>query len=151
MVSCGFRLYRPIYYRSIAGIEVANPILNVESVRSIFIPALSEQGSESLSNIITIKGTQWSTAIALTTEDRPGRRKKGSAFCTQLMTSYLPRFILLIFTGGGWAGTSDFMDPATGIAAVFGVQVVPRPLYDAESYGLWDQLERLTYSGLHMD
>jgi len=67
---------------SLAGIKIANPILKVESVRSIFIPALSKQGSKSLSKSIMLDGIQWSTALALTTRDWPNRRKKGSAFCT---------------------------------------------------------------------
>jgi len=51
-------------------------------------------------------------------------------------------------TGGGWAGTKHFMDPTTGIAVVFGAQVVPSPQYDAEVYEVFDQLEKLTYAGL---
>ena len=54
----------------------------------------------------------------------------------------------LSMTGGGWVGTQGFLDPVTGIAAVFGVQVIPRPIFDLESYGIWDQLEKLTYAGL---
>ena len=51
-------------------------------------------------------------------------------------------------TGGGWAGTKHFMDPTTGIAVVFGAQVVPSPQYDAEVYEVFDQLAKLTYAGL---
>ena len=133
--------------RSTAGIEVANPILNVETARSIFIPALSEQASESLSTLIMINDTQWSNAVAITTKDWPEGRKKGSAFCTQII---LPSTfdLNLSMTGGGWAGTQGFIDPVTGIATVFGVQVIPRPAFDAESYGLWHRLEKLTYAGL---
>jgi hypothetical protein len=65
----------------LAGIEVANPILTVESVRGIFIPALPEQGSKSLSDFMMLDGTQWSTALALATRDGDNGRKKGSAFC----------------------------------------------------------------------
>jgi hypothetical protein len=73
---------------STAGIEVASPILKVESVRSLFTPALSEQASETLSNFIMMNGIQWSTALALTSTDYTEGRKKGSAFCTQ--SSYIP-------------------------------------------------------------
>jgi len=62
---------------------VANPILKPETARSIFVPALTEIGSKSLSNFIMAKGMQWPTALALTTLDWPKRRKKGSAFCKQ--------------------------------------------------------------------
>jgi len=40
------------------------------------------------------------------------------------------------------------MDPATGIAAVFGTQVIPRSFYDAEAFDLWERLEELAYTGL---
>lgn len=40
------------------------------------------------------------------------------------------------------------MDPTTGIAVVFGTQIVPSPLCDAEVYGVFDRLEKLTYAGL---
>lgn len=116
-----------------AGIEVANPILTVESVRGIFIPALPEQGSKSLSDFMMLDGTQWSTALALATRDGDNGRKKGSAFW------------------GGWAGTQHFMDPATGIAVVFGMQVVPRSLFDMEVWKVWGQLEKLTYAGVQHD
>jgi hypothetical protein len=133
---------------STAGVEVANPILKAESVRSIFTPALTEQGSNSLSDFIMTKGSQWSTALALATTDWPQQRKKGTAWCTQT-SSYHPHLILLIYiTGGGWAGTRHLMDPATGIAAVFGSQIVPRSRFDAEIVELWGRLEGLVYAGL---
>lgn len=48
--------------------------------------------------------------------------------------------------GYGWAGTYYFMDPATGIAVVYGTQVVPTT--DIEVVALWDRLERALYAGL---
>lgn len=38
------------------------------------------------------------------------------------------------------------MDPATGIAVVYGTQVVPTT--DIEVVALWDRLERALYAGL---
>jgi len=49
-------------------------------------------------------------------------------------------------TGGGWAGTVHFIDPTTGIALVFGVQVAPPP--DLTSLQLMMQAEGLVYAGL---
>jgi hypothetical protein len=43
------------------------------------------------------------------------------------------------------------MDPATGIAVVFGTQVVPRSLFDMEVWKVWGQLEKLTYAGVQHD
>ena len=47
--------------------------------------------------------------------------------------------------GGGWANTSYFMDPTTGIAAVFGVQIAPQ---DTEATKVILKLERTLYNGL---
>jgi hypothetical protein len=49
-------------------------------------------------------------------------------------------------TGGGWAGTSHFIDPTSGIAVVFGVQVAPSR--DVEVVKVWSKLEALIYSAL---
>ena len=38
------------------------------------------------------------------------------------------------------------MDPTTGIAAVFGTQVVP-PI-DTETVKLWEEVEKVIYAGL---
>ncbi|KAG2003699.1 hypothetical protein CC2G_004285 [Coprinopsis cinerea AmutBmut pab1-1] len=48
-----------------------------------------------------------STACAVVTKDWESRRKAGSALW------------------GGWAGTGFVIDPQTGIAFVFGSQIVP--------------------------
>ena len=55
------------------------------------------------------------------------------------------RFIILRL-GGGWAGTGFFMDPTTGIAVVFGVQVAPTR--DMELYKVAIPLDRALYAGL---
>ena len=49
--------------------------------------------------------------------------------------------------GSGWAGTNYFLDPATGIAVVFGTQAIP-PFFDLGVHLIWPQLEMLTYAGL---
>jgi len=48
--------------------------------------------------------------------------------------------------GGGWAGTSHFIDPTSGIAVVFGAQVAPTR--DVEVAKVWWKLEALIYSAL---
>jgi len=111
-----------------AGREVPNAILKAETLHSIFVPALPEKGIKSLSEFITIEGTSWSTALAVSTADSPGRRRNGSVWW------------------GGWAGTSYFMDPKTGIAVVLGVQVAP--VGDVELYKVAYQLESTLYQGL---
>jgi hypothetical protein len=55
------------------------------------------------------------------------------------------KFIILRL-GGGWAGTGFFMDPTTGIAVVFGVQVAPTR--DIELFKVAIPLDRALYAGL---
>ncbi|KAF8964756.1 beta-lactamase/transpeptidase-like protein [Flammula alnicola] len=112
-----------------AGRPVVNPILKEETVHQIFEPALTEKGAKSLSEFITLPGTQWGTALAICTQDWPQHRRKGSVFW------------------GGWAGTTHFIDPTSGIAVVFGVQVVPYG--DAEVVQFSSKLEALLYSALN--
>ncbi|KAF4613164.1 hypothetical protein D9613_011100 [Agrocybe pediades] len=112
-----------------AGLHVPNPILSTRTVREMFVPALTEKGSQSLSELVMAPGTQWGTTMALVTRDWPKRRKQGSAFW------------------GGWAGTQHFIDPASGIAVVFGVQVAPTA--DPLTSKLWLELEALIYSALN--
>ncbi|KAF9045568.1 beta-lactamase/transpeptidase-like protein [Panaeolus papilionaceus] len=107
---------------------VSNPILKKETVETMFTPALTGKGSESLSTFIMMPGLQWSTALAVCTEDWPERRRKGTAFW------------------GGWAGTEHFIDPTTGIAMVFGIQVAPTR--DIESLKLKAQMEAVLYAAL---
>jgi len=97
------------------------------------------------------EGTQWSSALALTTRDWPKQRKKGSAFCRQTFFSLFPLIHFLLkpaFSGGGWAGTQYFMDVETGIAGVFGTQIVRRSFIDAQVDALRVKLEELTYAAL---
>lgn len=54
--------------------------------------------------------------------------------------------IFIYFAGGGWAGTEHFIDPESGIAVVFGVQVVPVP--DMKTISVRLKLEALIYAAL---
>ena len=65
-----------------AGRLVPNALLKAETVHQLFVPALTDKGSESLSAMVMIPGMQWGTAAAIDTHDRPQRRKKGSLWCT---------------------------------------------------------------------
>lgn len=49
--------------------------------------------------------------------------------------------------GFGWAGTFGHIDPETGIAIVFGSQVVPF-LDGGEIFRLHDEFEQILYSSL---
>ena len=66
-------------YRT-AGRHLPNAILKAETVHGIFVPALSEKGAKSLSELVMSENT-WSTALAVDTTDLTGRRRKGSAWC----------------------------------------------------------------------
>jgi hypothetical protein len=46
----------------------------------------------------------------------------------------------------GWMGTYHFIDPTTGVAGVFGTQVLP--FLEEEELGLYAELERTLYAGL---
>lgn len=56
--------------------------------------------------------------------------------------------LIILRLGGGWAGTQHFMDSTTGIAVVFGVQVVSDMPVDA--YKVAIKLERTLYEGLNI-
>jgi len=104
-------------------------ILTPSTVHDLFVPTLTQAGSESLDLFTqTLPGSQWSTGLAVTTYDWPMRRKNGSAFWS------------------GWAGTYFFMDPTTGVAAVFGTQIVPSR--DSEVLKLYAEFEETLYAGL---
>ena len=49
--------------------------------------------------------------------------------------------------GGGWAGTGYFIDPTTGIAMVFGTQVLASTL-DIKALEVGAELEHILYKGL---
>jgi len=113
-----------------AGRQVPNAILKAEIVHDIFVPALPEKGVKSLSEMIMIEGTSWSTALAVCTQGYPGCRRKGSVFW------------------GGWAGTRGFIDPTTGIAAVFGVQVTLTENFETDK--VMSRLETTLYESLNI-
>ncbi|KAF8905737.1 beta-lactamase [Gymnopilus junonius] len=114
------------------GKPVVNPILTQESVHSIWVPALPEAGEKSIDEFVFLPfphSLQWGTAMAINKEDWPNRRKKGVAYW------------------GGYAGTEHFIDPANGIAVVFGVQILPWG--DKEvAQTLFPKLEKLVYAAL---
>lgn len=61
--------------------DIQTPILTQETVREMFTPSLPQKGSKSLSDFVTVPGSQWGTAMAIATTDWPKRRRAGSAFC----------------------------------------------------------------------
>jgi hypothetical protein len=58
-----------------------NPILSLESVTSMFQPALTEKGAASLSRMTPGLNSQWGLGLCLNCDDYPGRRRKGSGSC----------------------------------------------------------------------
>lgn len=107
------------------------PLLSHRAVESLFLPTLTPQGAASLDRFdMTQKNLQYSTGLALTGDETPGMRRKGSGFW------------------GGWAGTSFFLDPETGIAVVFGTQLVPPG--DRHVAKLNRELERALYAHLEL-
>ncbi|KAG5639770.1 hypothetical protein H0H81_000050 [Sphagnurus paluster] len=108
----------------------AKPILSTASVRKFFEPELPARGVEELKEWLKAPDPsfQWSTAMCLNTSDVPGKRRKGSGWWY------------------GWAGTYNFLDPETGVALVFGSQILPKQ--DPEITKLWARLEEEFYAGL---
>ncbi|KAF8958101.1 beta-lactamase/transpeptidase-like protein [Flammula alnicola] len=105
-----------------------NPILSVNTVASLFRPSLPAHHTVNIENFTGWKDVQFGHGLCLANSDWPGRRKKGAGFWY------------------GWAGTYYFVDPTTGIAVVYGTQVVPTN--DPEVVKLWGQLEEALYAGL---
>ncbi|KAJ6557378.1 beta-lactamase/transpeptidase-like protein [Mycena vulgaris] len=71
---------------------------------------------------------QFSRGLLVNTADVPGKRRKNSG------------------AWGGWANTSYFIDPTTGVAAVFGTQLVPTD--DDKHEQVYALLEQELYAGL---
>ncbi|KAF7346174.1 Acyltransferase mlcH [Mycena sanguinolenta] len=110
-----------------------NPILSAASVATLFEPTLDVPAANSLAKMLGMPegSVQFSTGQMLATADVPGRRKKGTG------------------AWGGFASTSYFIDPETGIAAVFGTQLVPTSAdYDVAYENLWSEVEEAIYAGL---
>ncbi|KAJ7288424.1 beta-lactamase/transpeptidase-like protein [Mycena rebaudengoi] len=118
--------------------KAVNPILSTASVEEFFKPSLSEGGVTMLGQMVPYlaKGLdmpagaqQYSHGLLLNTVDVPGKRRKDSAACES-----------------GWANTSFFIDPASGIAFVLGTQLVSPA--DDEYEKLYNEVERALYAGL---
>ncbi|KAF7374587.1 hypothetical protein MSAN_00343300 [Mycena sanguinolenta] len=93
-----------------------NPILSRASVDSMFEPTLPPAGADTVNGAISLfsshlgqlpNTSQFGRGVYVNTEDIPGKRRKGSG------------------AWGGWASTSFFVDPTSGVAVVFGTQLAP--------------------------
>ncbi|KAJ6562009.1 beta-lactamase/transpeptidase-like protein [Mycena capillaripes] len=111
--------------------RATNPILSRASVDSMFSPTLPPAGVATLSNNVEphigvpAGAAQFGRGLMVTTADVPGKRRSGTG------------------GWGGWASTSFFVDPTTGVAAVFGMQVVRSA--DDTHKRLFNVLEREVY------
>ncbi|KAJ7511438.1 beta-lactamase/transpeptidase-like protein [Mycena galericulata] len=121
----------------IKGGSATNPILSLASVNTLFQPTLSPSGVVTINALAAVLSrhlgfptgaAQFSRGLLVNTVDVPGARRKGSG------------------AWGGWANTSFFIDPTTGIAAVFGTQLAPAG--DEKHEQLWARLEKELYSGI---
>jgi len=117
--------------------SAANPIVSRASVDTMFEPTLPTTGVDTLTAMIGMTAphlglpagaAQFGRGLLVNTADIPGKRKKGSG------------------AWGGWATTSHFVDPTTGVAAVFATQLVPAG--DDKHERLYNELERALYAGL---
>ncbi|KAF8208802.1 beta-lactamase/transpeptidase-like protein [Mycena galopus ATCC 62051] len=131
--------------------KAVNPILGATSLEALFEPTLNRTAGNTLAKMLGMPegSAQFSTGQMITTTDSPGRRKKGTGSCGCILDS------LQLWTtddqppGGGYASTSYFIDPESGIAAVFGTQLIPSPAdYDATYEKLWSEVEQAIYAGL---
>ncbi|KAJ6561998.1 beta-lactamase [Mycena capillaripes] len=111
--------------------RATNPILSRASVDSMFSPTLPPAGVATLNDSVSphiglpAGAGQFGRGLMVTTADVPGKRRSGAG------------------GWGGWASTSFFVDPTTGVAAVFGMQVV-RSVHDTHKR-LFSVLEREVY------
>lgn len=135
-----------------------NPILKLESVRNLFVGASTEAGIKNL-DLFTIsaptKGNSWSTALAVSSVDAPWGRKKGSAFCKLRHCNHRTNRTVWLngLTGSGWAGTYFFMDPTTGVAAIYGTQLTGETSgsRDPDNLNAFVAFEKALYAGLSQD
>lgn len=79
-----------------AGREVPNAILKSETVHDIFVPALPEKGVKSLSDMVMIEGTSWSTALAVSTTDLASGHRRGSVWCMFKSSFFLKSLLKFI-------------------------------------------------------
>ncbi|KAF8172713.1 beta-lactamase/transpeptidase-like protein [Pholiota molesta] len=120
----------------ILGGKAADPILKRETAASMFVGVLNEDGVKNLDMTVgpLMPGvsSQWSNAFAVSTNDWPSRRKKGSGYWS------------------GWAGTYFFIDPTTGIAVVYGTQLIGLGVgaFDPEILKGLTAFEEALYAGI---
>jgi hypothetical protein len=94
-------------------------------------------------------GVNWSTGLALTTGDVPGKRRANSGFCTSFLLNNQHCELTLaqpIRVGTGWGGTQYVIDPTTGVAIVGGSQVIPT--FDKVANELFEKAEEIVYANL---
>ncbi|KAJ6557357.1 beta-lactamase/transpeptidase-like protein [Mycena vulgaris] len=110
----------------------SNPILSDASVAALFEPTHDTTMSHSLAKMLDMPAgsVQFSRGLMLNMVDRPGRSRKGTG------------------SWAGWACTSYFVDPGTGIAVVFGTQLIPTNGWDPAYQKLWIEVEEAIYADL---
>ncbi|KAJ7459752.1 beta-lactamase/transpeptidase-like protein [Mycena latifolia] len=117
--------------------RATSPILTLASVNTMFEPTLPAAGAATMNAMaaalskylgLPAGAAQFGRGLLLNTADIPGRRKQGSG------------------AWGGWANTSYFLDPQTGVAAVFATQLSPTG--DDKHERMYALLEKELYSGL---
>ncbi|KAJ7696087.1 beta-lactamase/transpeptidase-like protein [Mycena rosella] len=117
--------------------RATDPILTLASVNKMFEPTLPPAGAATAKAMAAIfskylglpaGAAQFSRGLLFNTEDVPGKRRKGSG------------------AWGGWANTSFFVDPTTGVAAVFATQLIPAS--DDKHEQMFSLLEKTLYAGL---
>ncbi|KAF8873806.1 beta-lactamase/transpeptidase-like protein [Gymnopilus junonius] len=114
--------------------KLTNGILTQATVREMFEPASNDAGMRSLDLYMNSQpGNRWSTALAICGTDWPRGDEKELHSVSFVSWS-------------GWAGTYYFMDASTGIAAVFGTQIVPSR--DPEVLKCYVEFEETLYSSL---
>ena len=109
--------------------KASRPILKPETVKSLFVPQLGEEGRKSidlLSQIFAAPGPMsWTNASATNLTDWKNRRRAGSASCELPPSSKEMCYVLSsTSSGGGWTGTNFWIDPTTGVAGVMGIQML---------------------------
>ncbi|KAJ6507847.1 beta-lactamase/transpeptidase-like protein [Mycena vitilis] len=117
--------------------SVKNPILSRASVNSLFSHTLPPAAATTISEFVGMfhprlglppNAGQFGRGLFVTTADVPGKRKSGSG------------------SWDGYASTSFFIDPSSGVAAIFATQLVPTA--DATHERFYDMLERELYAAL---
>ncbi|KAJ7039365.1 beta-lactamase [Mycena alexandri] len=110
------------------------PILSRSSIDSMFAQTLTPAGGASLLAMIDpylglpAGGAQHGYGLSVMAVDVENRRRAGSG------------------AWGGWANTSFFLDPASGIAVVFGTQLIPTG--DKTHKQIFKDIETELYAGL---